>query len=113
MVVDGLRKILCIGTCIVLTGCASGFTKVAPNPPGEFQRLGPASGEGCGMLGILATAYNFAPIGLNGRVEKAYMNALASVPGATALIDVTMSERWYWVFVGTMRCVTITGEAIK
>ena len=108
-----LRNCIPLATCLLLAGCASSFTKVAPAPPAEFQRLGMATGEGCGMLGIVATAYYFAPMGLNGRVEKAYQNALASVPGATALIDVTMSERWTWVFVGTMRCVTISGEAIK
>jgi hypothetical protein len=37
---------------------------------------------------------------------------VASVPGATALIDVTMQEDWYWWFIGTARCVTVKGEAI-
>jgi hypothetical protein len=97
----------------LLGGCASGYVKVAPKPPAQFERLGQARGEACGILGVLATAYYFAPMGLNGRVEAAYLNAVASVPGATALIDVTMSETWTWVFIGTMRCVTITGEAIR
>jgi hypothetical protein len=50
---------------------------------------------------------------LNGRIERAYNNAVASVPGATGLIDVTYKEDWYWWILGTARTVTITGEAIK
>ena len=52
-------------------------------------------------------------MGINSRVENAYQNALASVPGATALVDVTMRENWQWWVIGTSRCVTVTGEAIK
>jgi hypothetical protein len=46
-------------------------------------------------------------------VELAYQRALASVPGSKALINVTMQEDWYWWVIGTARCVTIRGEAIR
>jgi len=95
------------------SACASTYTNVAPMPPKEFHRLGQAKGSACGSLGILATAYNFIPMALNSRVETAYGNAVASVPGATALVDVTMKEDWYWWVIGSARCVTVTGEAIK
>jgi hypothetical protein len=98
---------------LLLSACASTYTNVAPTPPKEFQRLGQAKGSACGSLGILATAYNFVPMALNSRVETAYGNAVASVPEATALVDVTMKEDWYWWVLGTARCVTVTGEAIK
>ena len=52
-------------------------------------------------------------MGINSRVERAYGEALASVPGATALTDITMKEDWNWWLFGTGRCVTIDGEAIK
>ncbi len=99
--------------CVVLGACVSGFTMVAPAPPQQFSRLGPATGTACGSLGVLATAYNFVPMGLDGRMERAYQAAVASVPGATALIDVTAQEDWTWWLIGTMRCLTISGEAIK
>lgn len=98
---------------ILLGGCASGFTNVAPTPPKEYQRLGAATGSGCGSLGILATAYYFVPMGINSRVERAYTHAVASVPNATALVDVTIEEDWYWWLLGTARCVTVKGEAVK
>lgn len=104
---------LVLASIAVLSGCASGFTTVSPTPPQQYTRLGHAEGSACGSLGILATAYYFIPMGLNSRVERAYNNALDSVPGATALVDVTVKEDWMWWVIGTGRCVTVTGEAIK
>ena len=98
---------------VLLGGCASGFTNVAPTPPKEYQRLGAATGSACGSLGIVSTAYYFIPMGINSRVERAYADAVAHVPNATALVDVTIQEDWYWWLIGTARCVTVKGEAVK
>jgi hypothetical protein len=98
---------------LTAAGCASDFVKVAPQPPTQYQKLGKAEGSSCGSLLLLATAYYFIPVGLNERVATAYQNAVASIPGATALVDVSIQEDWTWWLIGTMRCVTIKGEAIK
>jgi hypothetical protein len=100
-------------TVIFLGGCASGLTNIAPMPPEKYEKLGPATGKAYGSLLIGGTAYYFIPIRLNSRVQRAYDNAVKSVPGATGLIDVTIKESWFWWIIGTTRCVTITGEAIK
>lgn len=105
--------ILLLTTFIFMGGCASGLTNIAPMSPEKYEKLGPATGTACGSLLIGGTAYNFIPIRLNSRVERAYNNAVKSVPGATGLIDVTIKESWFWWIIGTARCVTITGEAIK
>jgi hypothetical protein len=102
-----------VGTTLLISGCASEFAKVAPQPPEKYERLGPASGTGCGTLFIDGTAWNFIPVLLNSRVERAYANALESVPGATALVDVTISEDWFWWVLGSTKCVTVSGEAIR
>jgi hypothetical protein len=86
---------------------------ISPAPPAKFERLGQATGTGTGSLGILGTAYYFIPMGLNGRVQRAYDEAVSSVPGATGLVDVTIKENWYWWLIGTARTVTVTGEAIR
>jgi hypothetical protein len=96
-----------------LVGCSSGFKTIVPMLPEKYEKLGHASGEGTGALGILATGYYFIPLGINSRVEDAYDNALKSVPNATALTDVTYQESWFWFLLATGRTVTITGEAIK
>ena len=112
-----LKQSILIGVLIAfiasMMGCASGLTTIAPMPPKKYEKLGHASGKASGSLGILATGYYFIPMGLNSRVDRAYNNALKSVPGATALIDVNFKESWYWWVIGTGRTVTVSGEAIK
>lgn len=107
------KAILVLASIAMLSGCTSGFTTVSPTPPQQYMRLGHAEGSACGSLGVISTSSYFIPMGLNSRVERAYNNALASMPSATALVDVTVKEDWVWWLIGTARCVTVTGEAIK
>ena len=95
------------------SGCQSEWTTIAPEPKASYEVLGPAHGSASGALLIDGTAYNFIPIGLNSRVERAYQRAVKSVPGATGLINVTISESWFWFVIGTMRRTTLSGDAIK
>lgn len=97
----------------LLAGCSSHQVKIEQAPPAKYQTLGQAKGEGTGSLGLLATGYYFIPMGLNSRSEKAYENAIQSVPGATGLMNVTYQEDWFWWIIGTGRTVKITGDAIK
>lgn len=97
----------------LLAGCSTSQVKIEQIPPVKYQTLGKAEGSGTGSLGLLATAYNFIPMGLNSRSERAYANAVESVTGATGLMNVTYQEDWFWWVIGTGRTVTITGDAIK
>lgn len=98
---------------MVFSGCSSHQVMIEKAPPSKYEKLGEARGEGTGSLGLAATAYYFVPMGLNSRSEKAYDNALASVPGATGLMNVTYQEDWLWWVLGTARTVKISGDAIK
>ena len=98
---------------IAISGCASSWVAVAPALPDEVERLGPASGEACGDLYLFTTPTQFLARGWNERLERAYAEAVASVPGARALADVTYRERWYWWVLASRRCVTLRGEAIR
>jgi len=93
--------------------CASERTLIVPEPPASYEELGPASGSATGGLYVGGTAYYFIPIALNSRVDRAYRNAVESVPGATGLIDVSLQETWTWIVLGTLRTTTISGQAIK
>ncbi len=104
---------LIAAACLSASACSGGFSMVAPQPPPNYQVLGHASGSACGSLLLGPTMYNVIPLGLGGRAERAYQNAVASVPAATGLIDVTLQENWSWWILGSSRCVTIEGEAIK
>lgn len=108
--------VLLFGSITLFTGCASGLQTVAPTPPEKFERLGYAKGEATGGLWVFfypSPALQFIPIGLNDRVERAYGEAISSVPGATGLINVTYQESWYWYVFGTAWKVRISGEAIR
>lgn len=98
---------------VMFSGCSSHQVMIEKAPPAHFEKVGEAKGEGTGSLGLAATAYYFVPMGLNSRSEKAYDNAVASVSGATGLMNVTYQEDWFWWILGTGRTVTITGDAIK
>lgn len=98
---------------IGLSGCSSKEVTIEKAPPEKYEVLGKATGSASGSLGLLSTAYNFIPMGLNSRSERAYDEAVQSVPNATGLINVTYSEDWFWWVIGTNRTVTVTGDAIR
>lgn len=108
-----IRMILLAALLLVMTACSSGNVTITKEPLVNYQKLGKTEGSGCGTMGFASTAYYVFPLMLNGRYERAYEEALEKVPGATALIDVTLEESWFWWVVGTTRCVTVAGEAIK
>ena len=97
----------------ILSGCSSKEVTIENKQPVKYEVLGKAKGNGNGSLAALATAYYFIPLGLNDRTQRAYVDAISSVPGATGLINVTYSEDWFWWVLGTNRTVTITGDAIR
>lgn len=107
------RGLCCLLIAVITAGCASPMVTIAPMPSAKAQKLGPVEGSASGALGVLGTAYYFIPMGLNGRMQRAYDNALAQAPGATSLENVALQEDWYWFVIGTLRKVTITGEAVK
>lgn len=98
---------------LIFSGCSSKEVTIEKAPPEKYEVLGKATGSASGSLGLLSTAYNFIPMGLNSRSERAYNEAVQSVPNATGLINVTYSENWFWWVIGTNRTVTVTGDAIR
>ena len=98
---------------LIFSGCSSKEVTIENKQPAKYEVLGKATGTGSGSLAALGTAYYFIPIGLNDRSQRAYADAIRSVPGATGLINVTYSEDWFWWIIGTNRTVTITGDAIR
>lgn len=103
-------RTLCIAVMLAVftAGCASHMTTIVSRPPAHAQKLGRVEGRASGSL-----FQAVIPILLNSRTERAYANALAKAPGATALMDVTLREDWLWYYLGTISTVTISGEAVK
>ena len=101
---------LCIG---LLAGCSSNMATIVAKPPVNAQKLGHVEATCGGAHILLASPAYFVPIRLNSCAERAYRKALSQAPGATALTNVTLQEDWYWFVVGSMRRVTVSGEAVK
>jgi hypothetical protein len=102
-----------LGAIFICSGCRSKWVTIAPELPGKYEQLGLAEAEACGDLYFFTTPTQVVPHNWNERVQKAYDGALASVPGATALMNVNYSERWYWWGLAFRRCARISAEAIR
>ncbi len=105
--------ITALSSAVLAGACRSEFVNVAPLPPAQYEKLGPAESEACGHLYFILPWHQLFPRGLNERVERAYAGAVASVPGATGLINVSLRERWYWWGLASARCTMIKGDAIR
>lgn len=88
-------------------GCVGERVTVAPRPPAAYTTIQPTEGFACGFL-----AFDLIPFRVNDRVERAYGKALRA-GGTTALADVAIEERWYFVVVGTVVCTQLTAQAIR
>lgn len=94
--------------CTLLVGCTSSDVQLVSRPPEQYTKLGPTRGTASGVL-----ALGILPFGVNSRTYRAYKDALAQVPEATALTDVTIEEFWLNIGIGLFQQVIITGEAVK
>jgi len=79
---------------LALTACHSTPLTIpsAPLGPNE-QRLGTGEGSSTGIM-----LFQFIPINQNDRFVDAYRQALAQ-SGGTRLVDVTVTERWFWAWI--------------
>jgi hypothetical protein len=98
---------------VLTAACQSPLVTLAPLPPLEYQKVGEAEAEACGHLYLVLPWHQIYARGLNERLERAYARAVASVPGATGLVNVVLEERWYWWGLASARCTRISGDAIR
>ena len=72
-----------------LVACSGNLQLVAPMLPETYTDLTPGAGEACGfqLFGVI-------PIMSRSTLSRAYNRAVAAVPGARSLRDVTVSETW-------------------
>jgi hypothetical protein len=99
---------------MVFVGCQTPFVMVAPEVSADAPRLGHGEGSASShMFFAGGTAYYFIPVGWNSRTGDAYGEAVASVPGATALAEVKIQENWYWWAIGFTHHLTVEGEGVR
>ena len=106
-------RILTLLALLVSAGCSSDWVDLSPLPPQPYERLGPAEGEACALSFLALPWHQIFQLGATDRLERARADAIASVPGATGLVDVSLQERWtYWVLF-SRRCAVVQGEAVR
>lgn len=90
----GWTGLACAVLLLVMTACHS-TPLVIPTAPvrANEQRLGIGEGSSTGIM-----LFQFIPINQNDRFVEAYRAALAQ-SGGTRLVDVTITERWFWAWV--------------
>jgi len=103
--------LLSLAIVILATGCGS-KTLYVRTPPANFstscKSLGEVEGTGGGLL-----LWALVPLGVNGRFDRAYQEALDSV-GATHLTDVKVVDHWYYIpFLGIALSARTEGKAIQ
>jgi hypothetical protein len=99
--------LIAVVAMVVGAGCASHAVRIGARPPDSYRVVGLRSGSACGLL-----LFDAIPIGVNDRVARAYADALRDGEG-TALLDPTIRNTWYYVFVGDVLCVDIRGDAVR
>jgi len=110
------KSVVAGGLCaflLLIGGCSSSTVKLSSMPPENYQSLGQTTGSACGFLILGDYVLAFIPINLSDRIERAKADALARVPGATDLVNVSTSEFWFYGAVIHGRCIKVKGEAIK
>jgi hypothetical protein len=102
-------KMIILGMSLMLAyGCASAPLKIETDMTGkEYQVMGTGEGSSTGIM-----LFNVIPIGQNDRFVTAYRNAVMSM-GGDALLNPTITERWFWAYVLNGYTTTIRGTVIK
>jgi hypothetical protein len=102
-----LKKGVVLSVLVLGLGCSSRSVLMAPALPQPHQDLGPATARACGVqLGMI-------PIASNARFSRAYRRAVASVPGAIGLRDVTIRDEWTFIVIGLRWCASVEGTAFQ
>lgn len=95
------------------TACSSGWVDLSPLPPATYEKLGPAEGEACATSLLALPWHQVFAYGGTDRLERAREAALASVAGATGLLDVSLQERWAYFGLFSRRCAIVRGVAFR
>jgi hypothetical protein len=116
-VARALRPAVVALAALGLAACETDYVTIAPDVGKATTRLGPTEGSATSSLAIVYPPWFpvlcFIPWGWDQRAQTAYGKAVASVPGATSVSDVTIQEDWTWWLLATSRKLTVRGEAVK
>lgn len=96
-------RITLVALVTACVACTGPRIKIAPEPAGEYRTTTTGRGSACGF-----NLFGVIPIAVNGRAQRAYDEALHTT-GGVGLVDVKVTERWYYAVVGNIYCTDIEG----
>jgi hypothetical protein len=95
----------------LLTGCATISGGVAPSTtpltPGSYQEMGSVRGTDC-----VYYLLGFIPLTTGNETRDAVANAMAQVPGATALTNVSVDTYSQYFILFSRVCTQVYGVAV-
>jgi hypothetical protein len=94
---------------VFVFGCASVPLQIANQEPKNknYEVLGEGVGSASGLM-----LFQVIPIGQNTRFRNAYRHAIESKNGDD-LIDVEITEQWFWAYILNGYTTTVKGTVIK
>ena len=91
--------------------CAACYSSplTIPTPPlaANERVLGEADGSATGLM-----LFQVIPINQNERYVNAYHRALEKYPGATRILDPTITEHWFWAYILNGYIFEVKGTAV-
>ena len=106
-------RLILLAALAATPACSSGWVDLSPLPPAGYVKLGPAEGRGCATYFLALPWHQFIEHGAKDRLVRARSEAIASVPGATGLVGVTLRESWSYWGLFSRRCATLRADAIR
>lgn len=103
------RALSCLAIVAMLAGCRGQPAALAPSTvpvePGRYTVLGDAEGSAYGMVVLVIPFFTRqAPLARDRAIE--------SVPGATGLVDVSLSYKLFPLILVNLTKTTVRGKAI-
>lgn len=101
------KCVLMVVGCLLIVGCTSIPKRMGaiPGRPYEVVGRGEASAGGFMLL-------QFIPISHNSKLERAY-DAAVSQHNGDDIINPTITESWFWAYIGNGYRISVEGDVIK
>lgn len=92
---------------LILSGCVSSPTSFQTPAAGTYEVIGLSKGRAGGVL-----LFNLIPIGHGSRITRASQKAVDKL-GGDGIIDVTVSDKWWWAGVVFGNVASVEGTVIR
>jgi len=100
-------RIISTISILILVGCSSIPQRTGALPGKDYEVVGNAKGSAGGFMLL-----QLIPIMHNSKIQRAYEEAVRARNGDD-LINLKISESWFWAYIGNGYKTTIEGDVIK